>query len=422
MPFTRCCIVVAGGLSLGQAPDGPAKIDRLVVSENGRFEALIRRAKGQEEIDVALARWMVEVAERTGEGKSKPMWTARYPYRGDAMEYRLAEDGSAIAAVARVYNSAQPIVMVHRLGQELVKYSGADLIDEPKALPLEGETRTWLAQPRDAIAMRWVDDWFGPEQRLVLETFEGPVHVRLASGELVSPTATLAPIAVEPELVEETKPPSVVPYVSSIEIPRAIDAGSVLEFQISGHHATPGWSLAGYLAAYDPGERVLLLETRARYFPQGRLAAQVLQPFRYPGRLRGLPVGKVRVRLATGGAPLEDVALEVLPQDLLLRLHRSGGIAGLDETLELFRHGLKRVTSNKRQGVRHEYVDAVSIASFEQALLRLEPSSSPALGNVSDRMGLALDWWRAGSWVSCDWSDPGPAPAGPLFERLLQLF
>ncbi len=409
---------VCSGLSGPQGSD-PAKIDRLVVSSNGHFQALIRRAKGQEEIDVALARWVVDVSERSTAGEPKLLWTARYPYRGDAMEYRLADDGSAIAAVARKFHASQPIVVVHRLGEELVKLAGSELIDQTRDLPVQDGARLWLQPENEAIAVRWVDDLFGPEQRLVLETLEGSLHLRLSTGEVVAAQANLAPIVVFPELLEETKPPSRIPYVTGIELPRAVDAGGDLKFAVRGSNPSIGWSLAGYLAAYDPTAKVLLLETRSRYFPQGGLAAQVLQPFQYQGSVRGLPVGNVRVRVATSGAPLDEFSLDVLPSGMVLRLVRTGGFAGFDDNLEIYNHGLKRVVSRRAKEPRFEYVPAATVASYVDLLSRMEPGQAPLPRDVSDALHFELSWWHEGAWVSRSWSDPGGPPPGPL-PALLQ--
>ena len=403
----------------GPQGDEPAKIERMLVSENGHFQALIRRAKGQEDVDVALARWVVDVSERSPEVAVKLLWTARYPYRGDAMEYRLAQDGSAIAAVARTFHASQPIVVVHRLGEELVKLSGAELIDQSRDLPMEAGARLWLKPENEAIAVRWIDDLFGPEQRLVLETLEGSLHLRLATGELVAAQASLAPIAVAPELLEETKPPSRIPYVTGIDLPRAVDAGSDLKFVVRGSNPSMGWSLAGYLAAYDATAKLLLLETRSRYFPQGGLAAQVLQPFQYPGTLRGLPVGSVRVRLSTSGAPLDEFSFDVLPAGLLLRLERKGGFAGFDDSLELFHHGLRRVVSRRAKEPRFEYVPAATLASYADLLSRMEPGQALPPEGVSDALQFELSWWHENAWVSRAWSEPGGLPPGPL-PALLQ--
>jgi hypothetical protein len=402
-----------------QPNDEPSKIDRLLVSSNGHFQALIRKAKGQEEVHASMARWMVEVSERLEDGGTKELWTARYAYKGDALEYRLAEDGSVLAAVSREFRAAQPIVLLTRLGEELAKLDGSTLIDDHRSLPLEGERRTWLESNVEAISIRWVDALFGPEQRLVLNTLRGPLHLRIDTGEIVVPGQEQALIQVEPALLEETKPPSLVPYVESIEMPAAADASAGLAFEVRGNNPTPGHSLAGFLIGFDGDSRLLSLETRSRYYPQGRLAPQVLQPFAYQGRVTGLPVGKLHVRLATRGQPLEDRVVEVLPGGLLLRLRRQGGIAGFDDVLELYGHGLLRKRTRASADSRFDYVNASEIGAIRGMLDSLQSSASGPPERVADALSFRLQWWREGEWVESTWSEPGKPPAGPLIPRIL---
>ena len=130
------------------------------------------------------------------------------------------------------------------------------------------------------------------------------------------------------------------PYVGALEV----DAGAVLDVSVRGELPTPGWSFEGFALEGrrdERGRRVLELVPLARPPAPREISPQVLEPFEASVRVLGLDDGPytlvVRSRAADAPPPREvEVSRDLDPW---LGVHTTGGFAGADRRIAVFRDG-----------------------------------------------------------------------------------
>ena len=311
-----------------------------VVSASGHFRAEIARAKGQERVPDALARWTLSVHPNPPLESGEPRWSASYPHRATPRWHLLSDDGLAFVSVDRAYSESRELLSIWRTGERKAELSAAELdLDRGRAgRPADGE---WLA-PDAPPALRWGETAAGPQAFLALVTKRGEERfVDLARGALSRTLGELSEPWAEPPASRVGKPGLQVGLPDSCTLPRSIHWGETLEVRVDGHHATPNWMFVGFELARDPEEPgTLVLTPVSAPPPQGTVQATVLQDFSAVARIRGLMPGRYKLRLERFVRPDERFEFEVLPARPYLELRRRGGIAGIDESLRVYPSGV----------------------------------------------------------------------------------
>lgn len=311
-----------------------------VVSADGHFRAEIARAKGQERVPEALARWTLSVHPNPPLESGEPRWSVSYPHRSTPRWHLLSDDGLAFVSVDREYGESRELVTIWRTGERLAELSAAELdLDRGRSgRPADG---SWLAADTPPV-LRWGETSAGPQAFLALVTDRGQERfVDLARG---TASATLGEVSepwAEPPASRAGKPGLQVGLPDRCTLPRSIHWGETLEVRIDGHHATPNWMFVGFELARDPEEPgTLVLTPVSAPPPQGTVQATVLQDFSAVARIRGLMPGLYKLRLERFVRPDERFEFEVLPARPYLELRRRGGFAGIDQSLRVYPSGV----------------------------------------------------------------------------------
>lgn len=389
------------------ARDGAPAGDGLdVPSGNGWYRAELRRAPGSERAPAPLARWRVEVvpaarnpAVPEDEGA---LWSAALPFDGSADGWVLADDGSALARVSRDFQEYRPVVTLLREGRALTGPSGSAFDVPTRVVERTDGGRLWLADdglPRGTV---WLETDTGPRPALALRLRDGNERLLdLADGRVWSADdfAELARVRVAPELPHRLEGLVALPYVAALHVPALARAGHPLPVTVVADHPTPGWRFEGFrLAQSGQLGRDLTLETLSRG-PAGGLAAQVLQPLRPVAELAGLAPARYRVRAPGRASPSPDwQEFAVLPADHLLRLRRTGGIAGLDESWTVLGRGELEHAPGGSPGdgggaLRRARVPRATLARLAELLGRLPAESRGTTARAADLFHYRLTTW-----------------------------
>jgi hypothetical protein len=322
-----------------QVPSAPLE-PVTVVSPSGHFRAEIARAKGQERVPEALARWTLSVHPNPPLESGEPRWSASFPHRATPRWHLLSDDGLAFVTVDREYGESRELVGIWRAGERIAELSATELeLDRGRASrPADG---SWLAADTPP-ALRWGETSAGPQAYLVLVTARGEERfVDLARGTASAALGEVSEPWAEPPASRAGKPGLQVGLPDRCTLPRSIHWGETLEVRIDGHHATPNWMFVGFELARDPEESgTLVLTPVSAPPPQGTVQATVLQDFSAVARIRGLMPGLYRLRLERFVRPDERFEFEVLPARPYLELRRRGGFAGIDQSLRVYSSGV----------------------------------------------------------------------------------
>ncbi|MBM3990164.1 MAG: hypothetical protein FJ298_04045 [Planctomycetes bacterium] len=326
---------------LGAQQQPAARLEPLtVVSASGHFRAEIARAKGQERVPDALARWTLSVHPNPSLESGAARWSASYPHRATPRWHLLSDDGLAFVSVDREYGESRDLVSIWRTGERQAEFSAA-LLDLDRGRADRRADGAWLASDVPP-ALRWGETSAGPQVFLALVTNRGEERfVDLARGALSRTLGELSEPWAEPPASRVGKPGLQVGLPDSCTLPRSIHWGETLEVRVDGHHATPNWMFVGFELARDSEEPGLLVLTPVSAPPpQGTAQTIATRDFSAVARIRGLMPGRYKLRLERFVRPDERFEFEVLPARPYLELRRRGGLAGIDESLRVYPSGV----------------------------------------------------------------------------------
>ncbi len=317
--------------------------------------------------------------------------------------------------VARTFSVDRPVVRIlDTEGTQRAAVVGSRL----HAAPADPEA--WLAQ-EPSLAL--LASPLGERRQLVLSLAGGGErYVELDGGRVwfsAPPALQHAPI-VAAHREEEAQ----AVYVEDVQAPERGLEGSTLEVLIEGSMPNPGWSFAGFrLAGERASDGGLELVVTALGLPpnDGMLRPQVLAPFAQTLRLSGLEAGRYRLRVVGRAQELAAQNLEVLAADPILTLRRSGGFAGVNESVALYSDGWVEWTD--RLGGPRAGAAALEPSAFERAraLLAELPASSRLDQDTSivDGFEHSLSFPRAGEvWQRSVFGTPEGSPERQLTELL----
>jgi hypothetical protein len=212
--------------------------------------------------------------------------------------------------------------------------------------------RTWLDEARPPV-IAWADSAFGPRVELRIPCRGEFVRsIDLDHLALVDPNAQPPEPRVEP--LAWNGPPTrfITPFVNTVEVQNTlVRAGEAVEVRIFGNHPTPGHRFLGFHLAPQSDEppsgrdssRKLMLLPRSR--PPDGVQAQVLEPFQGIAKIFDLAAGRYRLDVAgweRRGAP--EIVFDVMPVGWILGVHITGGIMGLNQSIDVYEQGVVRST------------------------------------------------------------------------------
>jgi hypothetical protein len=394
------------------APQGSVPRELDIPSDDGRWVARVRKMPGQERVDDRLARWELAVHDTS---RGEVLWSCPFPRHGPVVpeegQFFLSADGSTLARVAWTYAGSRPVVFVHRFGAVVAEIEGGDLRLERSQLHVTGEGTTWFGAEGDVARMDWFESEVGPWLGLELESSRGwQRRIDLSAGEVHEDfewAPQVSPI-VHPELVDLVRPPT----VSEVRVDPYALFGVPVRVTVIGTHPTPNWQQGGFglqVLGEDGTELVVLPMSQPP--PTRSFSAQVIEGFSSNAQLLGLAPGRHTVT-AHGAEPeearVEPRSFEVLPGRLRARLETSGGIAGVDDSVELFVPGVARIRRgfDGEDGPRLRHVHPDVLDRIDAVLVRMPHelrSSAPSVG--SDHFRYRLGYWAGDAWVQAELDD-----------------
>jgi polyisoprenoid-binding protein YceI len=339
---------------------------REVRSANGRFVARV------------FAPSDVEVAEAGG---SKP--AKRVSVHGlkvePAYDWRLADDGVALVAIASKAAPKLPLVQVVRDGHLIL---AADF--EKLALDAE-KGPDWLLQGVPTVRMRTVQRDGDLHPKLDLLARDGRVRtIDLDTGEVRVSRPQPAP---GPLQVENPAAAGEAMFVGEWFAPDAVFAGEPVPVHVRGSLPTPTWRFEGF-SVKGGGDRGVVLVPMGSVPPGDSLSLQVLKGFDETAQLHGLPIGlhsidvqgRGEVETSKGASKPPSKgrtarSIRVLPAWTRAFAARSGGFAGTHESVALLEDG--SVLRTDRTGATKVFL---ATEDAEAAVAKLLPSlpTSPA--------------------------------------------
>ena len=377
-------------------------------SSNGRYVARARKEPGQELVDDRIARWRLTVRDTA---RGEELWSCPFPRRGpldpSAAPFFLSADGSTLARLTRVFSGARPVVFIHRFGAVVAEIDGDSFAFDRSDLAVTSEGTTWLGE-EDSVRMDWFENEAGPWLGLEIEAARGWTRrVDLSIGLVVGPAVALPQVSpiVHPELVELVRPP----FVTGLSVPAYSLWGVPLLVSIEGAHPTPNWIQGGFeLQVIDLEARELLLLPLSQPPPVRSVSAQVIERFTAEAQILNVAPG-VHTLTVRGAEPeeerVEPRTFEVLPGRLRVRLVTTGGIAGVNDAVELFVPGVARVRRSFGGGagpvLHHVAPDVLDrIDAVLGDLPRRPRSGTAAVG--ADLFHYRLGWWAGDGWVEVE--------------------
>jgi hypothetical protein len=398
---------VIGLLMLGLTVQAGGSADApsiLVQSSGGHFSARLSKAPGQERVADVLARWKLVVTDADG----RQIWSCFHPAPAEGRRYLLAHDGSKFVIVDERYGDAQPVVELRGADGEVDKVFGGQLGLAPAVLRAAEPAGSWLAPGESSVAFTWVAGPFGPVQLLDLACIDGELHqIELASGLPLGSGGGQVPVRVEPVFVEDSLPPSRVPVVLRYSAPEQIEGDEALPIAIEGQHPNPGWKVFAFgLEPGGPDGRSVVITPRARPPMPGGLTVEQIEPFTARALLRGLPPGEHFVEVhGEGGLAGPPLRVRVRPGGVLARLHVTGGILGLDETVTLFKNGVVGIEANRPERKSLSYAAPRPFADARRLVTALPPLGGVGVSPGSDLMTYELTWRVGEQWLSARGDD-----------------
>lgn len=402
--------------------------DAGAVSANGRFEARIARAPGQERVADRLARRLLTVRDTTADPAGEPLWESAWRELLDpGARYLVSDDGSTFVAVASSYQLARAVVRVFRFGEQTDELVGRDIGLERGEFTLGTGETTWLSDPEDSVQLAWRETPDGPALVLELGSVLGWTRdVDLTQGGLLgeaAPSSAVLRPGVDPRLRNVVQ----AARVTKFNLPARVLGGLPVVVHLEGTFPTANWQLCGFdVEVLDAAGFELLITPQTRP-GKGALAGQVITAFRGQAELHGLVPGRYLIYLR-GSEPQEHRlparSLEVLPSRLRASLRTTGGIAGIDETIELFAPGILRLTSGRTSAdtpPRYVQLSPERQADLERALglLAGERPGSRKTQGAADFLEYHLEWWSGEDWLAVDRDDGTIADeVGPLIHAL----
>ena len=385
---------------------GDAAAQGLAVrSANGRFEAVVAKAPGQERVDDALARWLLSMVDlETG----VELWSVHYRHDGAPARHFTSDDGSTFVRLKRDFSEAREVLRIDRWGERSVERTGREFSLQRDELERTNAGSLWLHEEGDTVDCGWVDTEHGPALMLTLESARGWTReVDVSMGRILFPFDYAEP-HVMPGFPESSTPAEVleIPYVNNVVVPRVGLAALPVRVEVSGSHATPNWSFFAFLMSWED-EQTIVLTPYSRPPTAGVATAQVLDRFKVDAYLQGLMPGSYRVAVAgpssVEGVSMQYQSLEVLPGRIHVRLETTGGIAGIRDLTEIYKPGVLKVAKSRApEGVQPE---PRHLTPEEQSRLDLLVGALPAESSRklstsgSDFMQYRLGWWTGETWV-----------------------
>jgi len=345
-------------------------------SENERFLARIRLPDDLEVLEVA-------------QGKHVPSWSARKLALAPANRWFLTDNGRTIAAVT----GETPLVQVVRGGERIASI-GAPALGFPS-----DHSGKWLWEGvESSVLLRRVERGGEPAFRLDLLGQDGRVRsVDLESGtvRLPEPDGIPGPLRVEPAAGEGAEPA----FVGEWFAPEVILAPAPFPVHVRGGMPNPGWRFSGF--ALEPaGAGTLVLRPLAMPPAAGTIAPQVLRGYDATASILGLRPGAWTVRLrgrGEGGDAAGPRFLRVLAPGTIAWCERSGGIAGIRESIALYADGRVESESDRPPG-RRLWLAADGARSTIARLLSAMPTAPRPRpqSEGADRFQYELAWASGG--------------------------
>lgn len=415
-------------LTLAVLLAGPVSAQE-ATSANGRFTARIARAPGQERVAELLARRLLTVRASAADPAAKPTWSCTYPeVPGPTGHYLISGDGSTFVALTGVFAPARSVVRVFRFGEQVASYTGRDIdLGRGEFSTADGQV-TWLQEPGDRVALAWGETPNGPSLVLELESTLGwKRSLDLTEGGLLTGSAATVPV-LKPGIDPKLRGVVQVPRVERFSLPAIALAGVPVELQVEGTHPVANWQLCGFTVdVLDLEGFELRIVPQTRPPTPGTLPGQRLVGFNGQAALHGLAPGRYLIRVE-GSEPdelkLPARTLEVLPARVRARLRISGGIAGVQESIDLFVPGVLRMTSSRSSPddpPRYLLASPEHVAELEQALfaLALKSPDSQTTRMAADLFHYHLEWWAGDAWRSVERDDGTlQGPVGDLIGAL----
>jgi hypothetical protein len=394
------CLALACFQAAGPQEPAPG----VEVAAPGRlFVARLAKARGQERVPDAIARWRLEVVDADG----RALWSTFHPAPGEGERYRLAEDGSVFVVLHPAWSDARPVVTLRAAQGEPAQVYGGALAIPREALAEARPEGAWLAEGEEAAAFEWIPGPFGPLQVLDLVCVDGQARrIDLASGLTLAGGGARVAVWVEPPFEKETVPPSRVPLVKTFFAPDSVAGDEPLVVRVEGEHPNPGWKVFAF--GLEPGGedgRTLWLTPRARPPMPGGLVLQQVEPYVAEARIHGLPPGTYQLVVEGDEGPAgPPLPFEVRPGGVLAELRTTGGILGLDETVTLYANGVVQVVRNKPELDDMSFAPPRAFANARTELSRLPALSPGAASPGSDLMRYELRWRAPEGWreISAD--------------------
>jgi polyisoprenoid-binding protein YceI len=344
---TRTVLSFAAVLLAAQEPP------REVRSANGRFLARISPTAE------------VEIAETAG-SKPPKRATVQGLKVGPALDWRLADDGAALVAIAPP-SSSLPLVQLVRDGSLVLAADAAKL----ELAPAKGED-AWLG-----VRLRSVVREGATARKLDLLALDGRVRtIDLQSGEVRVSSAQPDAGAPRVEPGAESGEPM---FVTEWFSPDAVFAGEPLAVHVRGSLPTPAWKLDGF-SVRGGGERALVLAPLGSVKPGESISLQVLKGYEETAMVHGLAPGLHRMSVQGRGADASPKdpprSVRVLPVGTRVFVARTGGFAGGSESVALLEDG--SVRRPDRSGATKTFLaddDAAAAIVKSLAPLPTSPSS-----------------------------------------------
>ena len=344
---TKRTIALLSLLALGaQTPAGEIR------SPNGRFVARVSPPSE------------VEIGET---GSQKP--PKKHSVQGLAVDpsfaWRLADDGATLVAIAETAKPKLPLVQVVRDGRLVL---AADF--EKLSLDPEPDS-SWLLPGVPSVRMRTVEREGSAAFKLDLLARDGRVRtIDLETGDV---RVSRPPPDTGPLRVETAASAGEPMFVGEWFAPDAVFAGHPVPVHVRGSLPTPAWQLEGF-ALRGGGDRPIVLVPLGTVRPGESISLQVLKGFEATALLHGLAPGQHSLAVE-GRDKAEDSrssplrSLRVLPPWTRVFVGKSGGIAGLSESVALLEDG-SVVRADARRGTRTFLADEKA----ESGIVKLLPS------------------------------------------------
>ena len=364
-------------------------------SADGRFVAVASPLVGRPNW------WSVSVRAPGGD----VLWSGRFRRFGNDQVVLLAPDGRALVTLEPAFSSGRPIVWLYREGRELRSLSGAALGLERRAVwngSRENGTPRWFEGGSRAPRIDWVEGRLGPIPHLILTALDESTRlVDLERGELRAggpPTSTSDP-RVEPAAPD---PPQAgrLAFQEALEAPLLVPVGVPVELEVRGNLPTPGWRFVGFRLERVSERRLFLHPVSSPPAP-GRLAPQVLEPFRSEARLLGLDLGRWEIRLQGRAELSPPVTVEVVPERLLLSLRTTGAVAGVEREIRVYSGNVASLASRGSRATMHSWISDDEEAELASLVGRLPDEDRVDLSHgTADCLQELLAWRRGERFVT----------------------